>query len=328
MSCLRHPLPVADRLPHDPDHPLVALDHGGGVTVVGRVHAGEQVPERVQHHVGLAEGRQHLADVAQEGGVRADDQHAAALQGAAVGVQEVGGAVQRGDRLAGARAALDDQDARQVGADYPVLLGLDGRDDVGHPAGARRGDRRDERGLAGKRAFVFVGQLVQVEYLVIDAGDDALPRVDVAAANQSDRVTRRRGVERPRGRGPPVDQLQLVIVIAQADPADVKSGLLIVVRAAEAQSALGQVELGNSFLVLGRGNVALQAGLVSAAGAAPGAHVRPAPAHYALSPGQAGRRASSRILAQPARHRRNQWPHQGFPLRFPRSARNPFDELP
>ena len=156
-----------------PDHPLVALDDRGGVAGVGRAHAGEQVAERVQHHVGLAEGRQHLADVAQERGVRADDQDAAALEGAAVGVEQVGGAVQRGDRLAGAGAALDDQHARQVGADHPVLLGLDGRDDVGHPAGARRGDRRDQRGLAGKRAPVFVGQLVQVEYLVVDAGNDA-----------------------------------------------------------------------------------------------------------------------------------------------------------
>jgi hypothetical protein len=68
--------------------------------------------------------------------------------------------VQRGDRLAGAWAALDDEDTRQLGADHPVLLCLDGRDDVGHAAGPRRGDRRDERGLAGKSAFVFLGQLV------------------------------------------------------------------------------------------------------------------------------------------------------------------------
>ena len=116
------PLPVADRLLDDADHPLVALDDGGGIAGVRRVHAGEDVAERVQYHVGLAEGRQHLADVAQERGVRADDQDAAALEGAAVGVQEVSGAVQRGDGLAGAGAALDDQDSRQVSADYSAWM--------------------------------------------------------------------------------------------------------------------------------------------------------------------------------------------------------------
>ena len=78
-------------------------------------------------------------------------------------------------------------------------------------------------------------------------------------------------------RGPPVDQLQLVIVIAQANPANVKSALLIVVGAAEAQAALGQVQLSDSLLVLRRGDVTLQTGLVGAAGAAPGADGRQLP---------------------------------------------------
>ena len=233
-----------------------------------------------------------------------------------MGVQEVGGAVQRGDRLAGARAALDDEDAGQVGADNPVLLGLDGRDDVGHAAGARRGDRRDERGLAGKSAFVFVGQLVQVEYLVVDAGNDAPPRVDVPAADQADRVTRRRGVERPRGGGSPVDQLQIVIVIAQANTADVKCALRIVVSAAEAKSALGEVELGYSLLVLGRGNVTLQTCLVSAAGAAPGTDAR----QFRLA-------ALSRLVKQAVEHRHVSLLRPdgaGVTGRFPRAFRFAF----
>jgi hypothetical protein len=52
-----HSLPVTHRLPHDAGHPLVPLDNGGGVAGVRRVHAREEVAERVQHHVGLAEGR-------------------------------------------------------------------------------------------------------------------------------------------------------------------------------------------------------------------------------------------------------------------------------
>jgi hypothetical protein len=114
----------------------------------------------------------------------------------------------------------------------------------------------------------------------------------VATADQADRVARRRGVESPRGRGSPVDQLQIVIVIAQANPADVKSALGIVVRTAEAQAALGQVELGYSLLVLGRGNVTLQTCLVSAAGAAPGTDAR----QFLLA-------ALSRLVKQAVEHR-------------------------
>ena len=36
--------------------------------------------------------------------------------------------------LAGARAALDDERALGLGGDQPVLVGLDRRDDVAHPA--------------------------------------------------------------------------------------------------------------------------------------------------------------------------------------------------
>ena len=234
-----HPLPVADRLAQDPDHPLVALDDRGGVPGVRRVHAGKQVAEGVQHHVGLAEAGQHLADVAEERGVRADDEDAAALERAAVRVEQVGGAVQRGDRLSGAGAALDDEHAGQVRPDHAVLLGLDGGHHVGHPAGAGAADRGDQRGLAGQVQPVGVGELVEVEHLVVEAGDRAAPGVDVAAADQAFRVARRGGVEGARRGGAPVDQLQVVIVVAQADAADVQRGLVLVVGAAEAQPAFG-----------------------------------------------------------------------------------------
>ena len=279
---LRHGLPVADRLLQHADHPLVALDHRGRVAGVRRVHAGEQVAEGVQHDVGLAERREHLADVAQEGGVRADDEHAAALEDAAVGVEQVGGAVQRGDGLAGARAALDDEDAGQVGADHPVLLGLDGRDHVGHAPGARAAHRGDERRLAGQRAPVLVRQLVQVEDLVVDAGDLSASRINVAAADKADRIARRRGIKGPRGGRAPVNKLQLVIVVAQADSADVKSIPLFVVGAAETQAALGQVELRQALRLLGRRDVPLESCLVGAARAALGADTRQL-AHAALS---------------------------------------------
>ena len=108
---------------------------------------GEQVRDRRQHHRVLAQRRQHLADVPQERRVRADDQHTALLQLGAMVVEQVRRPVQRHRCLPGARTALDHHDAGLIGADDPVLLGLDGRDDVGHPAGAGRLDGGQQRGL-------------------------------------------------------------------------------------------------------------------------------------------------------------------------------------
>ena len=76
----------------------------------------EEVGEHGQLDAGLAERRQHLLDVAEEQPVRADDEHALALEREPVRVEEVRGAVQRDDGLAGAGAALHDQHARELGS--------------------------------------------------------------------------------------------------------------------------------------------------------------------------------------------------------------------
>ena len=117
----QRPLAIGDRLVDDVGHPQVALD-GGGQRAVGGVDAvarpldvGHEV---VEHHLldaGLAQRRQHALDVAQEHPVRADDEHALVLEREAVRVQQVRGAVQRHDGLAGARAALHHQHARPAG---------------------------------------------------------------------------------------------------------------------------------------------------------------------------------------------------------------------
>ncbi len=98
--------------------------------------AGDQLADRAAHHAGLAEGGEHLVDVVQEVLARAHHKHAGAFESAAVRVQQVGGAVQRHGRLAGAGAALHHEGAGEIGADDPVLLGLDCGHDVGHLAGA------------------------------------------------------------------------------------------------------------------------------------------------------------------------------------------------
>jgi hypothetical protein len=70
-----------------------------------------QVGQDDQLDAGLAQRGQHLLDVAQEHPVGPDDEHALILQREPVRVEQVGGAMQGDDGLAGARAALHDQDA-------------------------------------------------------------------------------------------------------------------------------------------------------------------------------------------------------------------------
>ena len=72
----------------------------------------------------------------QERRAGANNQHAGTFQRAPVRVQQVGGAMERHGRLAGAGAALHHHGAIHVGADDAVLLGLNGGHDIGHLAGA------------------------------------------------------------------------------------------------------------------------------------------------------------------------------------------------
>ena len=88
-----------------------------------------------------------------------------------VRVQQVGGAVQGHDGLACPRAAVDDERPTRAGTQDGVLVGLDGREHVGHPAGACAAETRDERGLVveGGVALEALGD----EDLVPVVGDPA-----------------------------------------------------------------------------------------------------------------------------------------------------------
>ena len=110
--------------------------------------------------------------------------------------------MQRDRGLAGARPALHDQRTGQVAADDPVLLGLDGRDDVAHPAGAVRADGREQGPLAGQRAALVVVERVEVERLVLDPDDAAAAGGQVPAAYDATRRGRGRLVERRATPGP------------------------------------------------------------------------------------------------------------------------------
>jgi hypothetical protein len=262
---LRHTFPGAhgpaddlapQQQPLEPGH-LPLVDRG-------RPDAGDEVAHRRGHHAGLAQRRQHLVDVAQERAGRPHHEHARAFQQAPVGVQEVGRAVQRHRRLAGTRAALHHQRAGQVGADDAVLLGLDGRDDVGHPAGAALGHRREQRALAGERVGVDLG--VEVEDLVLQAGHRAALGHQVAPPPDVAGVQRRGAVERLGRRGAPVGQDRAVLGVRQADAPDVPCAAVGQVEAAEDQPVLDGVELRRAVLVERGERVALAAVLVRALG--------------------------------------------------------------
>ncbi|WP_405008529.1 hypothetical protein OHV13_34380 [Kitasatospora purpeofusca] len=110
--------PRARRLPgphgrgEDVRHHRLPLDPGGGRRFLrhGR-DPGTEPADGGQQHAGLPQAGQDLADVLEEDRAGADDQDTAALQ-PGVGVEQVGGAVQGHDGLAGARTPLDDQHAR------------------------------------------------------------------------------------------------------------------------------------------------------------------------------------------------------------------------
>ncbi|WP_443612938.1 hypothetical protein [Actinomadura madurae] len=216
-------LPVVDGGLDEVGHAQAALDDGGRRDLGGRrLEARIQLADRGQRDVGLTQARQHLLDVAEERGVGADDEHSAAFEDIAVRVEEVRGPVQGGDRLAGAGAALDDQHALQAGPDDLVLLLLDGRDDVAHPAGPAAAERGEEGGLAHDAAAFRLLQALQVEHLVVQPDDLAVPQVQMAAARERAGRARGRGVERAGRLGAPVDQDGLAVLVAEPDAADVE----------------------------------------------------------------------------------------------------------
>ena len=130
-------LTAADGPAHDDGHAGLTLQAGHApAAVLGPdLDPVDQALDGGQGDAALAQRRQDVLDVAQEQGVGPDHEHALALEGEAVRIEKVGGPVQGHRRLARPRAALDDHDAGQRGADDLVLLPLDGGDDVAHVAG-------------------------------------------------------------------------------------------------------------------------------------------------------------------------------------------------
>ncbi|SLH76281.1 Uncharacterised protein [Mycobacteroides abscessus subsp. abscessus] len=146
--------------------------------------------------------------------------------------------MQGDDGLAGAGTAFDDQDAGVVEADDLVLFGLDGGDDVAHTRAAR-GVHRGEQGRVGALVAARAA-----EDLVGEGDDLPAPGVELAAAAHVLRVGGGGDVEGAGGGGSPVEQqgFELVVLVVEADAADVVAFAGDGVQAAEAQAVVGHAE--------------------------------------------------------------------------------------
>ncbi len=111
--------------------------------------AWEQVTHGGKHHAGLAEFRKNAGDVVQEGGVRADDEHASGSQLFAMGVEQIRHSMERHCGLSCAGSALNYEDAAGIVADDLILFALDGLHDGFHVARTCSLECLVERGFTG-----------------------------------------------------------------------------------------------------------------------------------------------------------------------------------
>jgi hypothetical protein len=167
--------------------------------------------------------------------MRTDEQHAApVVPESRIGVEEVGGAVERDDGLARTRAAVDDERASRPRADDGVLVGLNGAKHVPHPGRPVAAQAGDEGGLVVERGMPF--EPIRGEHLVPVIADPPPGPAIPAAPGQTHRV----GVGRPeerfcRGRAP-VDQQLIARVVHEAESSDVHGlGVLFADDVAQAQ---------------------------------------------------------------------------------------------
>jgi hypothetical protein len=122
--------------------------------------------------------------------------------------------VQADRGLAGAGAALHDERAVGRLRDQRVLLGRDRRDDLAHLADAPAGDVLDDR----------LGEVLlpRLELLVDEPEHGAVLDVEPPTPADAERGGRCGGVERLRGRRPPVDRQQAVAFVGDRMPPDIQ----------------------------------------------------------------------------------------------------------
>jgi hypothetical protein len=214
----RRPHRVVHGAIDDRGQPRIALEpsHIRRVRAPDR-EAGDQVVDRDLLDVDLPERRQQRTDVGQERAVGPDDQHPAAAQLLAVGVEQIRGTVQADRRLAGARRALDAHRLLQRGPDQHVLIRRDRRDDVAHRPDPGPLDLRGEDS-AGRGVVLLPGG----EPFVLERGEYAGRVTEPPAQRDVHRLAGGRAVERQRDVGPPVDDDHVAGPVADVAAADVE----------------------------------------------------------------------------------------------------------
>src|SRR5699024_3279703 len=184
----------------------------------------DHVGQSAGAHIVLAEAGQDVGDVVQVGVVRADEQDSSpAVTQPRVGVQQVGGAVQGDDGLAGAGTAVDHQRPARAGSDDGVLIGGDRGQHVPHLRGAclvqggQQGGFLIGAGVCGQLRALVVGSAEGLVPVVTDAA--AAPAV-AAPACQAHRVCAGGGGEGLGDRRAPVHQQWLTVLVVNGQPAD------------------------------------------------------------------------------------------------------------
>ena len=103
--------------------------------------------------------------------------------------------MRRDDRLPRPRTALDHQHSGQAGPDDPVLLRLDGGDDVPHPPRPARAECGQQRRFPVETAALCVTERIEVEDVVVDADDTPALRPQLPSPQHALRVCRRGAME-------------------------------------------------------------------------------------------------------------------------------------
>ncbi len=163
--------------------------------------------------------------------------------------------MQRDDRLARSRAASDDGHATVRRTNRLVLLGLDGADNVFHLSTASARDGSHEGAFAED---LQIGVRLAVEEIILDTSHLVVAAAKHASTNDFHGGDLRRAVEGLGGRRAPVDDQWFVVVVPDADAADVADLAVVQIETAEHESFMFGVEDGQPLRRLVGERVALE----------------------------------------------------------------------
>ena len=173
--------------------------------------------------------------------------------------------MQRHSSLTGTRATLHNTHTRQLRADNRILLCVHRRYNSTHTAGTLLIQRSQQRSLTVQGVRVLQHGLV--EDLVLNIYDGAALQHQVTTATHAHRLKRGGLVEGTRLGGTPVHEKATLVIVGNADAADVAHSirtLAVHVQAAEGQARIHGVQLSQAILVIGCEGITLRTVLVPA----------------------------------------------------------------